>query len=437
MISAGLLWGSGRSPVGALGGDLVEPCREPLRQPPAVGEDDRALVLLDQVDDVLLDVRPDRLRPRRLVGVLVVVARLGHVLHRDDDLQVPLLGARRRHDLHRRGPTQEPRHLLQRPYRRAQPDPLGRPVEQRVEPLEGDREVGAALGAGYGVHLVDDHRLDAAQALAGLAGEHQEQRLRRGDHDVGRLADEPAPVGGRCVTGADPDGHLGDLLAEPVTRVADAGERAAQVALHVDRERLERADVEHPGALGLVGRAFAGQQLVEAPQERAQRLAGPRRRHHEGMLAGPDRLPRPHLRRRRLRERRREPRARRLAEAAQRVGGRRHGAKSCSRHRQGSNSVSSPLPGCYSPGIVGWTLSYWSHHLLRDGIPEIWVSIPGYPGIPAARATPGIPAARPTRAAHRPERPAPARVRRGWRRPGWWRRSWRRCVRRGCGPSSR
>ena len=57
---------------------------------------------------------------------------------------------------------------------------------RRVEPLEREREVGAALGAGDGVHLVDDHRLDAAQRLAGRRGEQQEQRLGRGDQDVGR-----------------------------------------------------------------------------------------------------------------------------------------------------------------------------------------------------------------------------------------------------------
>ena len=47
--------------------------------------------------------------------------------------------------------------------------------------------MGAALGAGHRVHLVDDDRLDAAQGLARLRGEQQEQRLRRGDEDVGRL----------------------------------------------------------------------------------------------------------------------------------------------------------------------------------------------------------------------------------------------------------
>ena len=278
----------------ALGGDLVEPRREPLGQPAAVGEDDGALVLLDQVDDVLLDVRPDRLRPssaRRTSSSYspgAVMSSTGTTTLRSHSL---VLG----------GATIStgalpPRNRATSSSGRTvalQPDPLGGLVEQRVEPLEGDREVGAALGAGDGVHLVDDHRLDAAQALAGLAGEHQEQRLRRRDQDVGRLGDEPAPVGGRGVARADADRHLGDLLAEPVAGVADAGQRAAQVALDVDRERLERADVEHPGALRPVGRSLAGQQPVEAPQERAQRLAGPGRRDHQRVLAGPDRRPTP------------------------------------------------------------------------------------------------------------------------------------------------
>ena len=37
-------------------------------------------------------------------------------------------------------------------------------VQQCVEPLQAEREVGAALGAGDGVDLVDDHRLDSRAA---------------------------------------------------------------------------------------------------------------------------------------------------------------------------------------------------------------------------------------------------------------------------------
>ena len=44
---------------------------------------------------------------------------------------------------------------------------LGRPVAQRLEPLEREREVRAALVARDGVDLVDDHRLDRAQERRG------------------------------------------------------------------------------------------------------------------------------------------------------------------------------------------------------------------------------------------------------------------------------
>ena len=50
-----------------------------------------------------------------------------------------------------------------------------RSVEQLVEAVEGDREVGAALAVGDGVDLVDDHRLDAPQRLTGGAGQQEEQ----------------------------------------------------------------------------------------------------------------------------------------------------------------------------------------------------------------------------------------------------------------------
>ena len=60
---------------------------------------------LDQVDDALLDVRPDALRALRVplaVRSSYVVVGRGHVLDRDDDLEVPLLLGRRRDDLDRR-----------------------------------------------------------------------------------------------------------------------------------------------------------------------------------------------------------------------------------------------------------------------------------------------------------------------------------------------
>ena len=53
-----------RHAVGPFGGDLVEAAGEPLAQPARVGEHDGRPVRLDEVDDALLDGRPDR-RARR------------------------------------------------------------------------------------------------------------------------------------------------------------------------------------------------------------------------------------------------------------------------------------------------------------------------------------------------------------------------------------
>ena len=148
--------------------------------------------------------------------------------------------------------------------------------EQRVEPLEGDREVGATFRAGDRVHLVDDDRLDALQRLAGPAGQHEEQRLGGRDQDVGWSGREGTALVGRCVARADADpdvGQPGRPGGEPLRRLPDAGQRRPEVALDVDGQRLERGDVEHPGALGLVLRRRRGQQLVDRSQERAERLA--------------------------------------------------------------------------------------------------------------------------------------------------------------------
>ena len=61
---------------------------------------------------------------------------------------------------------------------------------QRLQPLERQGQVGAALAGHQRVDLVDDDRLDGAQPVAGVRGQQQVQRLGRGDQDVGRLAPE-------------------------------------------------------------------------------------------------------------------------------------------------------------------------------------------------------------------------------------------------------
>ena len=82
----------------------------------------------------------------------------------------------------------------------------------------------------------------------------------------------------------------------------EPGERAAQVALDVVVERLQRRDVED--AQPVAGRLA---QAVERVQERGERLSAARRRLDQDVRAGRDRGPAELLRRRRPGERALEP----------------------------------------------------------------------------------------------------------------------------------
>ena len=140
--------------------------------------------------------------------------------------------------------------------------------------------MGAALRPGDGVHLVDDHRLDAAQHLLALRGQEEKERLRRRDQDVGRRAQHQAALALVGVARPDSDRE----------RRAEARQRAAQVALDVVVERLQRRDVEQPEAL-----AGARVEPVDARQERGERLPRPGRRLHENVRATRDHGPRGEL----------------------------------------------------------------------------------------------------------------------------------------------
>ncbi len=162
-----------------------------------------------------------------------------------------------------------------------------RAAELRLQPLDAQREVRAALGARDGVDLVEDHGPHVGEDLAGLRGQHQVQRLGRGDQDVRGVAQHRGTLARRRVAGADRHAHL---LAE-----AEAAERRAQVALDVVGERLQRGHVEQARAVIVERRG--GDKAVEAPEERGERLARAGRGADQDVLAGRDRRPRLRLRR--------------------------------------------------------------------------------------------------------------------------------------------
>ena len=285
-------------------GQLVQPHREPLGQPPVVDEDDRRAVLLDELEDRRVDRRPDRAGVRLVAGVhldavlhhrlgeLVRRPELAQVLDRHDHLEIEVLARAGVDELDRAIAGDEAADLLERALRRREADPLRRLVEQRVEALERESKVGAALGARDGVHLVDDHRVDRAQRLARLRGQHQEERLGRRDQDVRRLLHQLAPLFLRRVAGADADAEVG----------LDPGERPAEVALHVVVERLQRRDVEE--AQALAGRRI---EPVDAVEKRGKRLAGAGRSLDQHVVSGRDRGPTRGLRRGRSGKRTLEP----------------------------------------------------------------------------------------------------------------------------------
>ena len=146
----------------------------------------------------------------------------------------------------------------------------------------------AALGAGHGVDFVDDHRLDAAERVAGLAGEQEEQRLRRGDEDVGRARGQPATLVGRGVTGADarpsrraragPAGRPRGGCRPAATRRLRSTSTASAFSGETYSTR-QRISVSSGG--GVLA------SLVERPQERRQRLARAGRGHDERVTTSP------------------------------------------------------------------------------------------------------------------------------------------------------
>ncbi len=340
-------------------GQLVQRAGEPFGQSAAVHEDERRAMRENQLQQSRMDGGPDR-RPaiaerRRTAGDVIRRRQLRHVLDRHLDCQLQRLllagiddgdravtdgalggelvldfGVRLRNapldgapSLPRGGfgTTEKPRDFVERPLRRGQTDPLRRTLAEGLEPLERQREVRPALGWHERVDFVDDYGVDRPERLARVRGQEEVQRLGGGDQDVRRLALKARALGLWRVAGADGDGRRDVRLSEALGDLRDAGQRRAQVALDVDRERLERRHVEH-AASPRFRRSRREHQAIEAPEEGRERLAAAGRREDERRVASCDRRPAERLRRRGRFERVREPRAHRRMKGCERIRGR-------------------------------------------------------------------------------------------------------------------
>ena len=135
-------------------GRFAEPvgqvARDPLGEPARIDEDQRRAMLFDQLGEPVVDLAPDFLRHHRLerrIGHLERDVALARVAVIDDRAFAPRA-------------DQILADLLDRLLRRRKPDAHERLTRERIEPLEREREMRAALVRRDRVDLVDD---DAAR----------------------------------------------------------------------------------------------------------------------------------------------------------------------------------------------------------------------------------------------------------------------------------
>ena len=171
--------------------------------------------------------------------------------------------------------------LVRLAHGRREPD-RRQPGRQPVEPREAERQQVAALRGDERVQLVEDDALQAREKAPARRGARAAARAARASSAGCRAAARSAgracaPACRRCGSRRGRQAHLGD--------------RRLEVARDVDRERLQRRDVERVEAAPPSARAARGvrprvRQLDEARQEAGQRLAGAGRRDEQRRAAG-------------------------------------------------------------------------------------------------------------------------------------------------------
>ena len=273
--------------------------RRALREPARVDEHERRAMRANELGEpvVLLDPNlggHDRLERRaRQLEREIALARVAFV----DDRAGRIGNAREKAGQH-----------VDRLRRRRNADARRRPLAERFEPFQRQRQMRAALVARERVDFVDDDRAHRAQHVpARLGAEQDVQRLRRRDENVRRLAAHARAFALRRVARAHgrPDRRIAEHACGELA--ADALERRAQVLLDVVRQRLERRHVENLRLVAQRARGgLLGEQIDDA-EERGERLARARGRADQRVRACADRVPGFELHARRRRESAAEP----------------------------------------------------------------------------------------------------------------------------------
>jgi hypothetical protein len=150
-----------------------------------------------------------------------------HVGDRHHDAQVEPGAIGRVDDLDGTVAPEKARHLLARPRRGREPDPLRVAHRQCAETFEAEREVRAALRGGERVDLVHDDRVDALEGAALLRAQDQVEGLGRGDEDLGRIPGLGPALARWGVAGPHRHARKPKRFAARVRLVVHARERCA------------------------------------------------------------------------------------------------------------------------------------------------------------------------------------------------------------------
>ena len=217
---------------------LAEVVGHPLGQPAGVHEDQCCPVPGDQFGHAVVDLRPllvrrDRaqVRCRHLHGE-VQIALVPAV--DDDAVGTPAA-------VHPLRSHQERGRLLNGPLRRRQPHAAGPPLGDMVQASQRQRQVAPSSVPHQRVNLVHNERLDVPKRRpALLRGEHQIERFRCRNENVGRAARNRLSFAGGRIATADGNADLRQRLSELLRDFPDLAQRALQVAMDVAAQRLER-----------------------------------------------------------------------------------------------------------------------------------------------------------------------------------------------------
>src|SRR5580658_1849793 len=223
---------------------LVQRAREALRHTPRIHEQQRRGTASNDLEEAWMNRLPNArpLRPLRrgTARQLLHLTELRHVLYRYLHTKLQQLaraGVDNRHRAKDRTTlvdviliggicllcscstrfrtAEKPSDLLERPLRRAETDALNWPRDERLQPLQRERQMCSTFRRHQRMNLIDDHRLDRSQRLTRTRGQHQVQRLRRCDEDLAGMPSEARTIARACIACAHTDlrNMRGDTLA--------------------------------------------------------------------------------------------------------------------------------------------------------------------------------------------------------------------------------